>query len=81
MDWMDTVINMCTHTHTHRNSIQPYKEWNNAICSNIDEPRDYETKWNKSAEKDKYHMRSLICGILKINRNELIYNTETDSQT
>ena len=57
------------------------KEWNNAICSNIDEPRDYETKWNKSAEKDKYYMRSLICGILKINRNELIYNTETDSQT
>ena len=54
---------------------------NITICSNIDEPRDYETKWNKSAEKDKYHMRSLICGILKIDRNELIYNTETDSQT
>ena len=30
------------------------------------------------AEKDKYHMRSLICGILKNDRNELIYNTETD---
>ena len=24
------------------------KEWNNAICSNLDEPRDYHTKWNKS---------------------------------
>ena len=47
----------------------------------MDEPRDYETKWNKSAKKDKYHMWSLICGILKMDRNELIYNTETDSQT
>ena len=31
-------------------------------------------------EKDKYHMILLICGILR-RHNELIYNTETDSQT
>ena len=31
-------------------------------------------------EKDKY-MISLICGILKSDTNELIYKTETDSQT
>ena len=31
-------------------------------------------------EKDKYHMISLICGILKNDTNELIYKTETDSQ-
>ena len=24
------------------------KEWNNAICSNMDGPRDYLTKWSKS---------------------------------
>ena len=24
------------------------KEWNNAICSNTDGPRDYQTKWIKS---------------------------------
>ena len=24
------------------------KEWNNAICSNMDGPRDCHTKWNKS---------------------------------
>ena len=24
------------------------EEWNNAICSNVDGPRDYHTKWNKS---------------------------------
>ena len=24
------------------------QEWNNAICSNMDGPRDYHTKWSKS---------------------------------
>ena len=24
------------------------KEWNTAICSNMDGPRDYHTKWSKS---------------------------------
>ena len=33
-----------------------------AICSNMDGPRDYHTKWSKS-DKDKYHMISLICRI------------------
>ena len=28
------------------------KEWNNAICSVINGPRDYHAEWNKSAEKD-----------------------------
>ena len=31
------------------------KEWNDTICSNMDGPRDYHTKWSKS-EKAKYHM-------------------------
>ena len=31
------------------------KEWNSAICRNVDGPRDYHIKWNKS-EKDKYHV-------------------------
>ena len=28
--------------------ISHKKEWNNAICSNIDGPRDYPAKWSKS---------------------------------
>ena len=32
-------------------------------------------------EKDKYHIISLICGILKNDTNALIYTTEIDSQT
>ena len=38
------------------------KEWNFAICENIDGPRGYYAQWNKS-EKDKYYMISLRCGI------------------
>ena len=30
----------------------------------MDGPRDYHTKWSQT-EKDKYHMISLICAILK----------------
>ena len=38
------------------------KEWNNAICSNMDKSGDYHPKWSKS-DKDKYHMILLICGM------------------
>ena len=64
------------------------KEWNNAICSNVDGPRDCQTKWSKS-DKDRYQKkkkRQIPCDItymwnLKCDTNELIYETETDSQT
>ena len=29
------------------------KEWNNAICSNIDGPRDDHSKWSKSAREEQ----------------------------
>ena len=56
------------------------KEWNNAICSDMDGPRDCHAEWSKS-DKDKYHMISLICGILKNDTNELIYIREIESET
>ena len=49
-------------THT-QYGILLSKEWNNAICSNMDGPRDYHTKWSKSDTKRKYRMTSHICGI------------------
>ena len=54
------------------------KEWNNAICKNMDEPRDYHTKWSK-IKKDKYHMISLSVGSKKKKgTKDLIYKTEID---
>ena len=32
------------------------KEWNNAICSNLDAPRDYHTKKSKSERQIPYHL-------------------------
>ena len=40
------------------------KEWDYAICSNMDEPRDYHTKCSKT-EKEKYH-NLLICKMQNI---------------
>ena len=38
-------------------------QWNNVICSNMDGPRDYHTKWSKLNRESKYHMISLMGGI------------------
>ena len=54
------------------------KEWNIAICSNRDEPGGYPTKWSQS-EKDKCHMKSLICTVLKNDTSELIYKTDSQN--
>jgi len=37
------------------------KEWNTAICSNMDGSKEYYIQWNK-LEKDKHYMIPLICG-------------------
>ena len=41
-------VNIYTHTHTHileyYSALKRMKEWDNAICSNMNELRDYYTK-------------------------------------
>ena len=57
------------------------KEWNNAICGNMDGPRDDHTKWSKS-ERERQIPYNITCmWNLKYDTSELIYKTETDSQT
>ena len=73
-----THIYMYTHG---RILLSHKKEWNNVICSNMGGLRDYHTKWSQT-EKDKYHIISPTCGILKKwykwiylrNRSRLIEN-------
>ena len=55
-----------------------HKKWNNAICSNMDGPGDYHTKWSK-IDRDKYLWYHLYAESEK-NTKELIYKTEIDSQ-
>ena len=52
----------------------PPKGWNNAICINMNWPRDYHTNWSQ-------RQMWLIHGMLKNGTSELIYKIETDSQT
>ena len=57
------------------------KEWNNAICSNMDGPRDYHTTWSKSDRGRQIPYDIIYLWNLKYDTNKLIYEAETDSQT
>ena len=68
------VIYIYIHTHLK-------KEWNNAICSNMDRPGDYHTNWSKSdRERQISYDITYMRNILKTYTNELIYETEIQSQ-
>ena len=57
------------------------KEQNIAICSNImDGFRDYHTKWSKWQRQIAYDI-TYMWNLKILYTNELIYKTETDSQT
>ena len=59
-------------THIYSRILLNHKEErNNAICSNMDGPRDGHTEWHES-EKDKYHMITLIHEIEKNGTNKFI---------
>ena len=68
-------------TYIQWNITQPWKEQNNAICSNMDGSRDFHIKWSKS-ERERgipyyiTYMWNLIYGT-----NELIYRKEKNSWT
>ena len=62
--------------------LSHWKEWNNAIYSNMDGPGDYHTQWSKSDRERQISYDITYMQNLKRNdTNELIYKTETDSQT
>ena len=56
------------------------KEWHNAICSNMDEPTDYNTKWSKSYRESQMSYDLNYMWNLKNDTNELIYKREIDLQ-
>ena len=46
----------------------------------MDGPRDFHNKWGES-DGDKFHDIPYMCNLKRNDINELIYKTETDSQT
>ena len=50
------------------------KEWNNAICSNVDGPRDCHTEWNKSDKERQISYDTIYMWNLKKNSiNKVIH--------
>ena len=71
-----------THTHTHTGTLLSHnKEWNNAICSITDEPRDHHAKWSKSDKESQISYDITYTRNLKNDINEIIYKMEIDSKT
>ena len=58
------------------------KERNNAICSNMDGPRDCHTDWSKSDTERQISYDTVYMWNLKKKKgtNDLIYKTEVESQ-
>ena len=42
--------------HTYKHITQSQNKWNNAISRNMDESRDYHTKWSQKKENIWYHL-------------------------
>ena len=49
------------------------KEWNNAICSNMDGPRDYHTKRSKSERERQIPYDIIYMWNLNYDTNEHVY--------
>ena len=80
--WMDKEDVVYTHTHTHTGILLGHKkEWNNAICSNMDGPRGYHTKRSKSERERQIPYAITYLWNLKYNTNKYICEIETDSKT
>ena len=61
-----------THTHTHTGIVFSHKkELNNAVCSNMDRPRDYHTQWTKWDRERQILYDIIYMWNLKYSINEL----------
>ena len=60
------------HKHTHNGILLSYKECSSAVCSNVDGPRDYHTKWSKSDRERQILYDITYIWNLKNNTSECI---------
>ena len=66
--------------HIYNGILHSYKkEWNNAICSNMDATRDYHAKWSKSERERQILYDIMYMWNLEYGTNEPICKTEADS--
>ena len=65
--------------HVYNRIVLSHKKWNNAICRNMDGPRDCHTEWSKSERERLVSYDITNIWNLKKGTNELIYKTEVES--
>ena len=59
--------------------LSHWKEWDNAICSNMNGPRDCYTEWSMSdREREILYDIPYMWNLKRNDTNELIYKIETD---
>ena len=67
--------------HTYNGILLSHKKEHNAICSNIDGPRDCHTEWSKSdTERHLSYDIAYMWNLKKRSTNKFIYKTEVESQ-
>ena len=67
--------------HIYNAILLSHKKTNNAICSNLDGPRDSQTEWSKSdRERQTSYATAYMWDLKKGSANELIYKREVESQ-
>ena len=76
--WMDKEVVV----HIYNGILLSHKqEWNNSICSNMDGPRDYHTKWSKSGRERQISHDITYMWNLKNDTSELIYKSQNMEAT
>ena len=73
------------YTHTHTHTLECYsaikKEWNNAICSNTDGPREQHTKWSQPDRERQILYDITYMWNLKKKIQMNLFTKQKDSQT
>ena len=72
IEWIKKMGYIYICIHTHNGILLSHERWNLNICNNMNGPRGYYDKWNKSDREKQYYMISLICGIQKTNKHNKI---------
>ena len=77
-DWTKEM--WCIYTTDYYSAIKK-KQWNSAICRNMDGFRDYHTKWGKDKERQISYEITNMWTLIKNDTKELIHKIEADSET
>ena len=75
-------VEWCWHLRWDTKNLNGHKkERNSAICSNVDEPRDFYSQWNMSDRERQILDEIADVWDLRNDTNECVWKIETDSQT